>query len=84
MKDEVLSLHLEKPFCASLGKSTGRPGMLVLSEWTRSQKEQVAGRDREFIETRGFHLALNFDPAHWGQLPSSSSGLHKNPFHALK
>lgn len=71
MKDEVLSLHLEKPFCASLGKSAGRPGMLVLSEWTRSH--------RKFVETRGFHLALTFDPEHWDQLPSSFLGCTKVP-----
>lgn len=40
MKDEVLSLHLERPFCASLGKSRQRPGMLALERVDKREKER--------------------------------------------
>lgn len=46
MKDEVLSLHLERPFCAAFGNSLICPGMLVgpgESGWGERERE-IAGR----------------------------------------
>lgn len=38
MKDEVLRLHLERPLCASLGKSRRYPGMLALASGQGGRK----------------------------------------------
>lgn len=49
MKDQVLSLHLEKPFCASFGKSARRAGTPALGR-VEEKTERAGSR-----QGRGLH-----------------------------